>query len=130
MSEGDRKSKRGSHQLFLGVDGGGTKTTIALMNSNKKILAEAAGGPGNPLRVGVENAVSNILEAVDKACDEGDLSRGDIFAAVLGLAGARRIDMRERVKESFVERYRIRRTLVIATRTTVTTIGPSLKFST
>ncbi|MBV9216529.1 MAG: hypothetical protein JO053_10155 [Acidobacteria bacterium] len=106
----DRKQKRGTYQLYLGVDGGGTKSNIALMSASKKVLAEGSGGPGNPLRVGVETAVGNILEAVDKACDEAALSRGDIFAAVLGLAGARRLDMRERVRESFVGRYRIRRT--------------------
>jgi len=109
MTEVDRKPKRSSYQLFLGVDGGGTKSNIALMSAGKKVLVEGSGGPGNPLRVGVETAVGNILEAVDKACDEAGLSRGDIQAAVLGLAGTRRLDMRERVRESFVKRYRVRR---------------------
>lgn len=101
-----------SYQLFLGVDGGGTKTNVALMNEAQEVIAEGAGGPSNPLRVGVETAVSNIAKAIDAACDSGGVSRGDIVAATLGLAGVRRQDIRERVRESFATRFRVRKTLV------------------
>ncbi len=40
------------------------------------------------------------------------VSRGDIVAATLGLAGVRRLDIRERVRESFATRFRVRKTLV------------------
>lgn len=105
--------KRKIPLLFLGIDGGGTKTTAALMNAAQKIVAEGSSGPSNPLRVGVETAVSNITKAIEAACDDGGLSRGDIVAATLGLAGVRRQDLRERVRESFVKRVGIRKTLVI-----------------
>ncbi|MFZ1700500.1 MAG: BadF/BadG/BcrA/BcrD ATPase family protein, partial [Pyrinomonadaceae bacterium] len=98
-----------SFQLYLGVDGGGTKTNIALMNEAGEVVAEGSGGPANPLRVGVETAVTNIANAIDAACDHAGLSRGDIVAATLGLAGVRRQDIRERVRESFLSRYRVRR---------------------
>lgn len=101
-----------SHLLFLGVDGGGTKTHIALMNAAGKVTCEGFAGPSNPLRVGVETAVSNILKAINEACDRSGLSRGDITAATLGLAGVRRADLRQRIKESFSERMRVRRTEV------------------
>lgn len=107
-----RASKQRSYRFFLGVDGGGTKTNIAIMNEVDEVVVEASGGPSNPLRVGVETAVTNIIKAVDSACDVVGLSRGDIVAATLGLAGVRRTDIRERVRESFIERYRIRKTLV------------------
>lgn len=112
QTDTNRGRRRRSYQLYLGVDGGGTKTNIALMNETREVLAESVGGPSNPLRVGVETAVSNIAKAIDSACDKGGLSRGDIVAATLGLAGVRRQDIRERVRESFVARYRIRRVLV------------------
>ena len=102
-----------SHQLFVGVDGGGTKTNVALMNSAGEIVGEGNAGPSNPLRVGVETAVSNILKAIDSACDDGGVTRGDITSATLGLAGVRRQDLRDRVKASFVEHSRIRRTTVM-----------------
>jgi len=109
-----KKSSKGrSYQLYLGVDGGGTKTNVAIMNAAREIIAEGNGGPSNPLRVGVETAVANIAKAVDAACDIGDISRGDIVAATLGLAGVRRQDIRERVRESFVARYRVKKTSVL-----------------
>lgn len=109
------ESGHGKHKyhLYLGVDGGGTKTSVALMDVDQKVIAEGSGGPSNPLRVGVETAVANIAKAIDKACDNGDVSRGDIVAATLGLAGVRRKDIRERVQESFLARFRVRKISVL-----------------
>lgn len=83
------------------------------MSAEKDIIAEGSSGPSNPLRVGVENAVSNILKAVESACDQAGLSRGDIVAATLGLAGVRRQDLRERVKDSFADKLRLRYITVV-----------------
>lgn len=116
---------RRSFQLYLGVDGGGTKTNIALMNEAGEIVAEASGGPANPLRVGVETAVTNIANAIDAACDNAGLSRGDIVAATLGLAGVRRQDIRDRVRDSFMARYRVRR-LDITTDADIALYGTTL----
>ena len=104
---------RRSHQLFLGVDGGGTKSHIAIMNEAREVLCEGVSGPSNPLRVGVETAVANILKAVNEACDEGGVSRGDIAGATLGLAGVRRADLKQRVRDSFIQQLRIKRTVVV-----------------
>lgn len=102
-----------SHQLYLGVDGGGTKTHIALLRPNGDVKSEGFAGPANPLRVGVETAVGNIVKAVNEACDNGGVSWLDIVAATLGLAGVRRADLRQRVKERFVQSVGIRNTTVI-----------------
>ncbi len=101
-----------SYRFFLGVDGGGTKSNIALMNEIGEVVSESTGGPSNPLRVGVETAVANIVKAIDAACDASGISRGDIVSATLGLAGTRRTDIRERVCESFIAKYQIRKTHV------------------
>jgi N-acetylglucosamine kinase-like BadF-type ATPase len=109
-SKSSKTGRRASdYQLYLGVDGGGTKTTVALMNADRTVVATGEDGPANPLRVGVETAVANIAAAIDKACDAHGLSRGDIVAATLGLAGVRRRDIRERVRESFAMRFRLRK---------------------
>ena len=102
-----------AHQFYLGVDGGGTKTHIALMNAAETVVCEGVAGPSNPLRVGVETAVANILKAINEAVDKGGVSRGDIAAATLGLAGVRRADLKQRIKASFVEQLRIRKTEVV-----------------
>jgi N-acetylglucosamine kinase-like BadF-type ATPase len=100
-------------QYYLGVDGGGTKTHVALMNDTRQVVGEGTAGPSNPLRVGVETAVSNILKATDQAMDEAGVLRVDIAAAVLGLAGVRRADIKQSVKASFTEQIRIRKTTVV-----------------
>src|SRR6187401_1185149 len=82
-SPSDGKRKQRSHQVYLGVDGGGTKTQIAVMNEAREITCEGFAGPSNPLRVGVETAVTNIAKAVNEACDRGGVSRGDIAFATL-----------------------------------------------
>jgi N-acetylglucosamine kinase-like BadF-type ATPase len=100
-------------QLFMGVDGGGTKTNVAFMNTDQEVVCEGSAGPSNPLRVGVETAVANITKAIESACDAGGVTLGDVVAATLGLAGVRRKDLRERVRESFVKRHHIRQTTVV-----------------
>lgn len=110
-SQTEKKTR--SYKFYLGVDGGGTKTNIVLMDEAHAVAAESSGGPSNPLRVGVETAVANIAKAIDAACDSGDISRGDIVAGTLGLAGVRRADIRERVRESFISRYGIRKIHVV-----------------
>ena len=105
--------KRKFPPLFLGIDGGGTKTNAALMNDAGQVLCEGEAGPSNPLRVGVETAVSNIIKAIENSCDRGGLLATDISAATLGLAGVRRKDLRERVRESFIRQLHIQNTTVV-----------------
>ncbi|HTH38475.1 MAG TPA: BadF/BadG/BcrA/BcrD ATPase family protein [Pyrinomonadaceae bacterium] len=115
MAEKRAKSEKNAkpHQLYLGVDGGGTKTHIALMSPGGKIRCEGFAGPSNPLRVGVETAVANIVKAINEACDNGAVSRGDIVAATIGLAGVRRADLRQRVRERFIKSAGIHHATVI-----------------
>lgn len=102
-----------THNLYLGVDGGGTKTHIALMNQAGEIVGEGFAGASNPLRVGVENAVGNIEKAIVNACDAAELSRGDIVSATLGLAGVRRADIKKVVAESFRKRFPLQKIQVV-----------------
>jgi N-acetylglucosamine kinase-like BadF-type ATPase len=88
-----RKNTARLHNLYLGVDGGGTKTHIA----------------SNPLRVGVETAVSNIIAAINSACDSVNKNRGDIVSATIGLAGVRRADLRQIIHERVVERLGVKK---------------------
>jgi len=83
------------------------------MNASREVICEGEAGPSNPLRVGVETAVSNILKAIEDACDRGSLNASDVSAATLGLAGVRRKDIRERVRDSFCKRLNIKNTTVV-----------------
>lgn len=102
-----------SHNLYLGVDGGGTKTHIVLTNEAQEAVCEGSAGASNPLRVGIETAVSNIIKAINAACDSGGCSRGDIVAGTLGLAGVRRSDLRQRIREGVYRQLHIKNIEVI-----------------
>ena len=91
--------KTGEAKLFLGVDGGGSKTTTAVIDAAGRLMSEAVGGASNPLRVGVEAAVAEIVAATNRALDKINRSPNDVQAACVGLAGARRDDVRLLLRE-------------------------------
>jgi len=90
-------------QLFLGVDGGGTKTHVVLVDEKRRVVGSAFTGASNPLRVGIETAVQNVMLGVIAACDTAGRTRAEIVSAVIGLAGVRREDLRDRLRERFVQ---------------------------
>ncbi len=89
-----------SRRAVVGVDGGATKTQAVILDANFAILGEGLAGPSNPLRVGIANAAAAIREAIDKACEAAHLRRTDLMAAEIGLAGARRNELRARMREA------------------------------
>ena len=107
-----RKNTVRLHNLYLGVDGGGTKTHIAIIGNDRELICEGYAGASNPLRVGVETAVSNIIAAINSACDAVNKNRGDIVSATLGLAGVRRADLKQIIHERVVERLGIKKVQV------------------
>jgi N-acetylglucosamine kinase-like BadF-type ATPase len=91
-----------SRVAVVGVDGGGTKTEAVILDSELRVIGEGRAGASNPLRVGVTGAAAAVREAIDKACAMARLRRSDLIAAEIGLAGARRRELRERVREALV----------------------------
>ena len=49
--------------LFLGIDGGGSRTQACLGDERGRILAKATAGPSNPVKVGIEAAKIELLRA-------------------------------------------------------------------
>ena len=90
---------RAQHSV-VGVDGGGTKTEAVIMDSDLRVIGEGRSGPSNPLRVGLTNAAAAVREAIDNACASAKVRRSDLDAAEVGLAGARRRELRERMRET------------------------------
>lgn len=77
----------GTEQLFLGVDGGGSKCKAILYCASKGILAEAISGPAN-LLLGTELVTRNIMDATHQAMEESGivgLKTSDLVAGI-GLA--------------------------------------------
>jgi glucosamine kinase len=90
-------------RLVAGVDGGGTATRAAILDDQQRVIAEGHAGPSNPLRVGVATAASAVRDAIDQACGEASIHRDDILALAVGLAGVRRQDIRNRMREKLGE---------------------------
>jgi glucosamine kinase len=97
---GPAASRLRTDELVLGVDGGGTKTRAVIVDAGGHVLGDAIAGPSNPLRVGVGPAASAVRDAVERACSDARARRGDIAAAQVGLAGVRRHDLRDRMREA------------------------------
>jgi N-acetylglucosamine kinase-like BadF-type ATPase len=89
-----------SPSAVVGVDGGGSKTDAVILDTDQRILGEGTAGPSNPLRVGIVRAAAAVREAIDKACEAAQIRHEDLLAAQIGLAGARRTELRERVREA------------------------------
>ena len=88
-------------RFVVGVDGGGSKTRAAVMDS-EHVLGEGLAGPSNPLRVGIATAAAAVRDAVDKACSAASIKRHEIAAVGVGLAGVRREDIRARMREALI----------------------------
>src|SRR5205085_10392438 len=86
----------------VGVDGGGTKTEAVIIDANQQVIGDGLAGPSNPLRVGIAAAAAAVREAIDAACASAKLRRNDLVAAEIGLAGARRRGLRERMREALM----------------------------
>ena len=81
-------SSDNSKELFLGIDGGGSKCKAIVMNENNEILGSGISGPGNPLH-GFEQATNSITESAKLALKDAGLEHiklSDLNAGV-GLAG-------------------------------------------
>ena len=73
--------------LFLGIDGGGTKTHVVITDEAFNVAGEGFSGGSNPLRSGLEEAVAHIEDAVADACAAAGASLRDISAACAAIAG-------------------------------------------
>ena len=72
---------------LLGVDGGGTRTRVAICDPEGRVLGVGYGGPSNIDDVGLEQATHNLASAVNAARAAAGLERSPFAAAFLGLAG-------------------------------------------
>lgn len=90
-------------ELVIGIDGGGTKTTVWLaridVRDEQEILGAGHSGPSNPQAIGFEKACAAFDEAVHQAFVQAEIPRSEAAAACLAVAGADRDDDRRRLTE-------------------------------
>ena len=75
-------------ELYLGVDGGGTKTVAAIGDALGNLVGLGKGGGSNYQTVGLDGAAAGIAAAVDGALRAAGAEPGQVQAASFALAGA------------------------------------------
>ena len=87
--------------LFVGIDGGGSKTKCVLVDDKLNILSRADGGPSNPLTVGIEQSARLLTNLIKELSLNFNLQ--EIDSAVIGLAGAGRKSESSGVRNAIIE---------------------------
>ncbi len=72
---------------FAGIDGGGTKTSAALVDEAGRVAGTSVRGPANARSLGLEPAAENIAAAVRDALDAAGATLGDLAGICACLAG-------------------------------------------
>jgi glucosamine kinase len=85
--------------LFLGIDGGGTKTTCAVAD-DASTLAVVSGPGSNVVRLGEETAISGLRETLAMACSQSGVSPLRVHSVCIGAAGASNKDIAALIKKA------------------------------
>ena len=87
---------------FLGIDGGGTKTTCAV-GDESHLLATATTGPSNIVRVGESRARESLQQAVRQVCAAAGVTPEQVAHTCVGGSGAARPELAAIVRRSLAE---------------------------
>jgi glucosamine kinase len=77
---------------YLGIDGGGTKTTC-VVGDESQLLAAATAGPSNIVRVGESHARESLQRSVRQACAAAGITPAQVARTCVGSAGAARPEL-------------------------------------
>ncbi len=87
---------------YLGIDGGGTKTTC-VVGDDTNVLATATAGPSNIVRVGEARARESLHQSVRQACAAGGITPAQVAHTCVGGAGAARPELAAIVRSILAE---------------------------
>lgn len=73
--------------IYLGIDGGGTKTAVAV-GDEQRLLASSTAGASNMVRTGEEEARAALRKAIQTACAQAGASPAAVARTCMGVAGA------------------------------------------
>src|SRR3989449_9405871 len=88
--------------IFLGIDGGATKTSC-LVGDEKSVLGSGASGSSNLIRVGEAQARESLTTAIHQACAAARVSPAQIHKTCVGLAGAARPEISSAARRVMLE---------------------------
>lgn len=87
-----------SMPIYLGVDGGGSKTTAAIATEDR-LLATATHGASNALRLPEAQVRASLHGAILEACEKASITPDAIDFACVGAAGSSRPPVRDKVQQ-------------------------------
>ncbi|MEO8216525.1 MAG: BadF/BadG/BcrA/BcrD ATPase family protein [Acidobacteriota bacterium] len=87
-------------EYFVGLDGGGSKTSAVLVNDRFEELGHGLSGPSNYLRVGIAEATDSVATAVEQALRTSGLAPDQVKFTYCGIAGSDHPRHRERLVEA------------------------------
>jgi glucosamine kinase len=87
---------------YIGLDGGGTKTTCAV-GDERTLLATATAGPSNIVRVGEAQVRESLHRAVRQVCAAAGITPEQVKRTCLGGSGAGRPELARVVREILAE---------------------------
>ncbi len=87
---------------YLGIDGGGTKTTCAV-GDESRLLSLATAGPSNIVRVGEAQARESLHQSVRQACAAAGIAPGEVAHTCIGGSGAARPELAGTVRRILAE---------------------------
>jgi N-acetylglucosamine kinase-like BadF-type ATPase len=87
---------------FLGIDGGGSKTTAVIADENS-VLGRATAGASNMTRVGQEQARASIQQAVRDACAVAKINSPQVQYTCIGASGGGRPAVSEELHSILTE---------------------------
>ena len=88
--------------IFLGIDGGGSKTAC-IIGDETSILGSGVSGPSNLLRVGEQRAREAIAAAISQACAGAKVNPSQIQRTCIGIAGGARPETAEAARRILSE---------------------------
>jgi N-acetylglucosamine kinase-like BadF-type ATPase len=74
-------------RFYFGIDGGGTQSRLAIINSEQNVLARVTAGSTNVYSVSKEEVFENLSVLLDAGLKEAGLERGDLAGGCIGSAG-------------------------------------------
>ena len=87
---------------YLGIDGGGSKTTCAV-GDGTTTLATSTTGPSNVVRVGEAQARESLHLAIRQACSAAGITPAQVTQTCIGAAGAARPQIAGIVRRALAE---------------------------
>lgn len=100
-----RRQGPGAGPLFVGVDGGGTKTDLLVCRGDGKILARCRTEGCNPNDIGLEPAFAILSAGIRQLLELGGAEQGQVASLFAGLSGGSTGDLQPRIARLLREAF-------------------------